>query len=175
MLKLVRALDIPFESVIEYYDSFKDKREVNSFTISTVVDGEDEYFDRVVDSFEILYFLVDNQNPSFIIGFGSIENSGFINYHKEENNEGNISYGVRETKRNKGYGTLILNLLILECMKLGMSEVCVSCLEENIASKKVIENNFGKLEKRWIDNWTEKPALKFWIKFNLPHNVRTRA
>ena len=166
MLKLVRALDMPFNNVLEYYNSFKNKFEVNSFTISTIADGKDAYYERIIDSFEELYYLVDEEKPDYIIGFGSIENSGFIDYHKDNENDGNISYGVRENKRNKGYGTLILNLLLLECERLGMEEVCISCLEDNLASKRVIENNFGVLEKYWLDDYTEKLALKYWIKLH---------
>ena len=166
MLKLVHALDIPFNYVLEYYDSFKNKSEINSYTISTIVDSEDAYYERIIDSFEELYYLVDEECQNCIIGFCSIENSGFLDYHKDNMNEGNISYGVRENKRNKGYGTLILNLLLIECQKLGMEEVCVSCLQDNVASKRVIEKNKGTLEKYWIDDLTEKPALKYWIKLH---------
>lgn len=59
MLKLVHALDISFNYVLEYYDSFKNKSEINSYTISTIVDSEDAYYERIIDSFEELYYLVD--------------------------------------------------------------------------------------------------------------------
>jgi len=57
-----------------------------------------------------------------------------------------------------------LNLLLEKCQELGMGEVCISCHENNIGSKRVIEKNGGIFDKKWVDDWTGREALKYWIK-----------
>lgn len=167
MLKLVHASDMNFDNVKDYYDSFEDKwGDLNCYAITLVVNGPQYYFDYINVYERNLYYLVDDENPNYIIGFGTIEDSMILNYHKSYLNIGNIGYGIRPIERKKGYGTVLLKLLILECEKFGMHEVCVSCLKENIASSEVIKNNKGKLEKEFFDDDTGKYGLKYWIKLH---------
>ena len=58
---------------------------------------------------------------------------------------GNISYVIIPSNRKKGYGTKCLNLALQKCKELGLKDVLISCSINNIASKKVIENNYGIL------------------------------
>ncbi|MBR3898566.1 MAG: GNAT family N-acetyltransferase [Bacilli bacterium] len=58
---------------------------------------------------------------------------------------GNVSYIIRPDKRQKGYGSVCLHLLIEEANKLGLDDITVYCTEDNIGSRKIIENNEGKL------------------------------
>jgi len=96
-----------------------------------------------------MYYLVDDENPNYIIGYCILEDSDILDYHKHYLNEGAIEYGIRPNERNKGYGTTILKLLLAKCEELGMHEVCVSCLKENIYFQKIILNNNGVLEKNF--------------------------
>ena len=167
MLKLVHAFDMNFDSVLDYYNSFEDKwHDLNCYAITMVEDGIEKYFDNISRRDKNLYYLVDDVNPDYIIGYGSIEDSDIIDYHLSYMNTGSIGYGVRPSERNKGYGTLILKLLLTECEKLGMYEVCVSCLEKNIASRRIIEKNKGQFEKRFFDDDLCKYGLKYWIKLH---------
>lgn len=56
-----------------------------------------------------------------------------------------IFYKVRKSYRNMGYGTMMLKLGLLECKRMGMKSVCLNCNDKNIASKRVILKNGGKL------------------------------
>ena len=47
--------------------------------------------------------------------------------------------------RNMGYGTIMLALALDQCKKLGMTSICINCNDKNIASKRIIEKNGGKL------------------------------
>lgn len=69
---------------------------------------------------------------------------------------------------------MLLKLLLLECEKIGMYEVCVSCLKENIASSKVIKNNMGELEKEFFCDDAGKYGLKYWIKLHPKIVARTK-
>lgn len=74
---------------------------------------------------------------------------------------GHIGYYIRPSARGKGYGTKILELALLEAKKIGLQKVLVSCDEDNIASKRVIEKNNGQLLGKAINDG--KPILRFWI------------
>ena len=175
MLKLVHALDMSFENVKNYYDSFEDKwHDLNCYAITLVAQGSQLYFDYINTYNENLYYLIDDENSNYIIGYGSIKDSRILDYHKDYLNVGNIGYGIRPIERKKGYGSKLLNLLLLECEKFGMNEVCVSCLKENIASSNVIKNNKGILEKEFFDEDTGKYGLKYWIKLHPKFSARTK-
>ena len=57
-----------------------------------------------------------------------------------------IYYKIRLSKRNKGYGNIILNLALKEAKKLGFKKIRINCDDNNIASKKIILNNVGKVD-----------------------------
>lgn len=175
MLKLVHAFDMNFDSVKDYYNSFEDKWfDLNCYAISCVENGFKAYFDEVSMYDPNLYYLIDDEKPNYIIGYGSIENSKVLDYHLSYLNQGNIGYGIRPSERNKGYGTKLLRLLLLKCEELGMTEVCVSCLKKNIASSKVILKNKGKLEKEFWHDDSCVYGLKYWIKLCLKIIVKAR-
>ena len=160
MLKLVHALEMNFSCVEEYYNSFSDKwYDLNCYAIRLANEGFDKYFDWISRFEKNMYYLIDDDNPGYIVGFGSIE----TDYRRLYSNEGNIGYGVRPSERNKGYGTLLLKLLLEKCMELGMKEVGVSCIETNISSKRVIEKNNGYFEKRFFNHYGGNYGLKYRI------------
>ncbi len=71
---------------------------------------------------------------------------------------GHIGYCIRPTERGKGYGNTILALTLVEARKIGIEKVMLTCNENNIPSRLMIEKNSGVLEKvkdrscyYWID------------------------
>ena len=77
---------------------------------------------------------------------------------------GHIGYGILPTQRGKWYATEMLRLGLLEAKNLitDWKKVLLICLENNIASAKVIEKNGGKLEKKIEDN-DGKLRRRYWI------------
>lgn len=67
---------------------------------------------------------------------------------------GNIGYAVSSEYRGKGYGTKILNLLIQKAEEMNIQEKLLSVEKYNMASKRVIEKNGGRLvsenQYRWF-------------------------
>lgn len=169
MLKLIHSLDMDLKNVLEYYNYFVENnyKDINSYIIRKIGNSEKEYFKQIETNEEELYYLVDSSDENYIIGYGRIKDYKWIS------DIGNISYGVRPNERNKGYGTKILELLLLKCEENGMSEVCVSCKKENTASQKVILNNNGNFEKEFYDDF-EGVGLKYSIKLKpkIPNKVR---
>lgn len=76
---------------------------------------------------------------------------------------GHIGYYIRPSKRKMGYGKKILELSLAEAKKLGLMKVLVTCDDDNIGSKKIIEANGGVLENK-VDNENDKPqTCRYWI------------
>ena len=96
---------------------------------------------------EIFYFAIENDK---IVGHGSIRLNPEID--KSVNIYGHIMFGVVPSKRKKGYGTIICKLLIEEAKKIGLTDILITCNNDNIGSSKIIQNNNGKLLGKEFDN-----------------------
>lgn len=59
--------------------------------------------------------------------------------------ENHIYYEIQPEYKGKGYGTKILALGLDKARSIGLKEVILTCVEENIASQKIIEANKGEL------------------------------
>ncbi len=79
------------------------------------------------------------------------------------NHGGNVGYLIRPTQRKKGYGTKILNFAIAEARKINLNKILVTCRKENIASEKVILNNYGIYENDYYDEKNNIYYKRFWI------------
>lgn len=66
---------------------------------------------------------------------------------------GNIGYAISSEFRGQGLGTVLLRELISKANEMGVKEKILTVEKNNFASKKVIENNGGRLyeenEFRW--------------------------
>lgn len=104
------------------------------------------------------YFLVNNENK--ILGGISIRHN--IDTEYLFNYGGHIGYGIRPSERGKGYGNIILSLGLNEVKKMNINKILVTCLDDNIYSKKIIEKNGGILENKisFEDNF----MCRYWIK-----------
>lgn len=72
--------------------------------------------------------------------------------------ENHIYYEIEPTFREKGYGTRILRLGLEKARELGLSEVILTCTEENIPSRKIIETNGGELADTKLS--TERETIR---------------
>lgn len=103
------------------------------------------------------YFLI-NEEEKIIGGISirhNIDNEYLFNYG------GHIGYGIRPSERNKGYGKLILKLGLAKIKKIGIDRVLITCFDNNIYSKKIIEDNGGILENKIpLDS---KLMCRYWI------------
>ncbi|BDP42819.1 GNAT family N-acetyltransferase [Deinococcus aetherius] len=76
---------------------------------------------------------------------------------------GHIGYEVRPSARRQGHATLMLRLALDRARELGLTRVLVSCDVDNLASRRVIEANGGKLEGEFRLDFHEKPIRRYWI------------
>lgn len=59
-----------------------------------------------------------------------------------------VYYEIRPSEQNRGYGTMLLALGIEKARELGMDKLIIASDETNVASRKIIEQNGGLLEKK---------------------------
>ena len=77
---------------------------------------------------------------------------------------GHIGYSVRPSERRKGYGKLMLQKALEVCKEINLNKVLITCLEDNIASAKIIEACGGVHEKTVFDEKNYQERLKrYWI------------
>jgi predicted acetyltransferase len=60
---------------------------------------------------------------------------------------GHLGYHVVPGHRRRGHATQMLTQAKLVCLELGLSEILVTCAEDNLGSRRVIEANGGALDR----------------------------
>ena len=74
---------------------------------------------------------------------------------------GHIGYSIRKSERRKGYATEMLRLALIECKKLNMEKVLITCDKDNIGSSKTIINNNGILENEIPEE--NRITQRYWV------------
>jgi predicted acetyltransferase len=103
-----------------------------------------------------LYFLIDGSSRIY----GAIHHRHILN-EKLRQHGGHIGYGVRPSERKKGYGSLMLKLLLKILSGLNSGAFLLTCDETNRASQRTIEKNGGVLEAKI--EFEGKMTRKYWI------------
>lgn len=167
MIKLVKLTKKYQKQFLEMMDEWTNYKETIIPYALTRIDYH--YFDIFVDNIEkveesktkvptSLYFLLDTTENIFI---GAVIIRLALTKLLLERG-GHIADGIRPSKRNKGYGNILVSLTVQKCKELGIKEILMVCDKENIASKKTIIKNNGVLENEiTIDN---KIIERYWIK-----------
>lgn len=97
---------------------------------------------------QTIFWLFDNDTP---VGIGKIRHA--LTEHSRKIG-GNIGYAISDKYRGKGYGTIILKLLLEKAKEMNVKEKLLTVEKINPASKRVIEKNGGRLidenEERWF-------------------------
>ncbi len=76
---------------------------------------------------------------------------------------GHIGYMIRPSERKKGYGTLILSLVLEKARERCIDRVLVTCDDDNIGSSRIIEKNGGVPDEPGVSPRTGKRTLRYWI------------
>lgn len=103
--------------------------------------------------------------------YGFVENTivGRINIRHELNDHllqrgGHLGYAVSPKFRKQGYATQMFRLGLQKCRDLGLSEILITCTDENVASWRVIEKFGSQLENRILDDEDKKLVRRYWLK-----------
>ena len=77
---------------------------------------------------------------------------------------GHIGYEIRPSRRRQGYGKLILKYGLDQAKAFGLEWVLLTCDEDNLGSRKIIESNGGTLENIIeVERWSAK-VCRYWIR-----------
>ena len=145
MIKLVEPSEKYMKSYIEAFEEYK-KHDVSSYgfsdaTTTNVLEKFDNYKkERNLKSGRVgahFFWLVDDENDYFI---GEITIRHNLNEALERYG-GHIGYGIRRSEWNKGYGTRMLELALIEAKKIGLCEILITCDDDNTGSARVMEKN----------------------------------
>ena len=102
------------------------------------------------------FWLIDN---NVVVGVVRVR-------HQEIKYAGHIGYDISPYYRNKGYGTEILNLALEKAKEIGIKEAIITCNINNVASKKIIEKNNGKLLRISFDEKENEEIYEYTIFIN---------
>jgi len=75
---------------------------------------------------------------------------------------GHIGYSVRPSRRRRGYATLMLALALPVAHRMGIDPALITCDDTNVASRRVIEANGGRLAS------ASRGILRFWVPTSPP-------
>ena len=90
---------------------------------------------------QTIYWLIIEGVP---VGFGKVRH--YLTDKLKEDG-GHVGYAIRPSQRGKGYGKLLLNLLLAEANNLGIETVLVTIRNENKPSIQVALANGGVITK----------------------------
>lgn len=122
-----------------YLENFENKKEMNGRVPDTTLFCLDEDRNKFVGAVNIRHYL----NEELLL------------------TGGHIGDGIRPSERGKGYSTIMIDLALKECKKLGINKALMCCDKNNIASRKSIINNGGILENEVNEN--DGITQRYWI------------
>lgn len=76
---------------------------------------------------------------------------------------GHIGYSIRPTERRKGYAKKMLKDSLEYCKELNLEKVLVTCIDNNVGSRKTILANGGVYEKTVFEPNREVNLERYWI------------
>ena len=106
------------------------------------------------------YWMVDDEKARFI---------GEVTIRHRLNDAlrltgGHIGYGVRYSEWNRGSGTMLLAFALEKAKEMGISDVLITCNDDNAASARVIEKNGFTLADKIVVAADGKDVLRrrYW-------------
>lgn len=86
------------------------------------------------------FILYVDSIPIGEVGIRTTLNDFWINHGSQ------IFYKIRKSKRGMGYGNDILKMGLEKAKEMGFTKIRINCDNNNLASKKIILNNKGKID-----------------------------
>lgn len=145
---MIRLIEPSEKYILSYIEAFEEYKEhnVSSYGLSDATASD--IFEKFVNYKKErnlkpgrvgahFFWLVDDEKDYFI---GEITIRHNLNDVLKRYG-GHIGYGVRYSEWNKGFDTLMLELALVEAKKIGLSEILITCDDDNVGSARVMEKN----------------------------------
>jgi predicted acetyltransferase len=101
------------------------------------------------------FWLIDNEE---FVGHANLRH---VLVDWSEKIGGHIGYAIRASARGKGYGMKILELVLPEARRIGLSRALLTCDDANGASIRIIEKNGGQFQD--VSDVKGKMTRRYWI------------
>lgn len=171
MVSLVKPNEKYFSSFIEGIKEFIQIGEFSNSKLENIllrkeIEGISENFDTHNFDFKNNSNFVESSTFWLINSLNEYIGEARIRHNLNENLfifGGHIGYEIRPSKRLKGFGKIILKESLKEASKLGINNVLLTCNEDNIGSRKIIESNGGILENIVLVQETRRKHCRYWI------------
>ncbi len=170
-VKLIKLTKDYYNELTSMIDEWKYDQEINHTDTSPYAIFKNDYhdFDNYLNNLELkeakdglvpdsVFFLLDEDRNKLI---GAVNIRHYLNDYLLKFG-GHIGDGIRPSERKKGYATKMIELALIECKKLGIDKVLITCNKSNIASAKTIIKNGGILENEIKDSDGEI-IQRYWI------------
>ena len=170
-LKLIKLTKEYEQQLGEMIDEWKADQELNHTNRSPWAIFKNDYhdFDHYLEHLEVktaseglvpdsVFFLLDEDRNRLL---GAVNIRHYLNEALLREG-GHIGDGIRPGERRKGYASEMIRLALIECRKLGIDRVLMTCDKDNVGSVKSIIKNGGVLENEFVnsDGMTEQ---RYWI------------
>ena len=168
LIKLTKAYEAQLGEMI---DDWKRDQELNHTNRSPWAIFKNDYhdFDHYLEHLELktatkdkvpdsVFFLLDTKRDRLL---GAVNIRHYLNDALLQGG-GHIGDGIRPSERRKGYATELVRLALIECKKLGIRRVLMTCDKDNVGSARSIVKNGGVLENEFI-NSDGKIEQRYWI------------
>ncbi len=170
-MKLIKLTKEYEAALAEMIDEWKKDQEINHTNHSPWAIFKNDYhdFDYYLENLEIktegdgkvpdsVFFLLDEDRNRLL---GAVNIRHYLNEYLLREG-GHIGDGIRPSERRKGYATEMVRLALIECKKLGINKVLMTCDKDNIGSAKSILRNGGILENEFVNSDGEIEQ-RYWI------------
>lgn len=168
LIKLTRAYE---KQLGEMIDEWKADQEINHTNRSPWAIFKNDYhdFDYYLEHLELkaasegkvpdsVFFLLDPERDRLL---GAVNIRHYLNDALLREG-GHIGDGIRPSERRRGYATELVRLALIECKKLGIRRVLMTCDKDNVGSAKSIVRNGGVLENEFV-NSEGNVEQRYWI------------
>lgn len=173
-VKLIKLTKEYYKHLSEMIEEWKTDQEINHTNRSPWAIFRNDYhdFDYYLDNLEIkhptdglvpdsVFFLLDIERNILL---GAVNIRHYLNDYLLKYG-GHIGDGIRPSERRKGYATEMIRLSLMECKKMGIDKVLLTCDKSNIASAKSIIKNGGILENEIADD-NGMILQRYWIQLD---------
>lgn len=170
-VKLIKLTKEYEKQLGEMIDEWKADQELNHTNHSPYVIFKNDYhdFERYLNELETkvpderkvpdsVFFLLDTDRNRLL---GAVNIRHYLN-DSLLHSGGHIGDGIRPSERRKGYATEMVRLALIECKKLGIEKVLMTCDKDNTGSQKSITKNGGVFDSEFI-NEDGEIEQRYWI------------
>ena len=168
MIKIMRLIELKSDLKEAFLDFANDYENSGENRYLTAKNHFDEFLEKLITGKKkenlppefvpgIQYFMVDGKRI-----LGSIRFRFYLNNNLEKEG-GHIGYDIRPSERRRGYGTLILKLVLEKVIEKDLKEILITCDSDNIGSKRIIEKNGGIFIDEVFIDISKKNVSRFKI------------